>query len=106
MARERIALRFVIAGREHDYATLTRPLLHSLERSHHFSIETGREAAPRGAAVVIAASDEPLDAAGAAELNDFVRSGGGLILLHGTLAAWSEHAAIAELAGWTPGGRG
>src|SRR5579871_3741892 len=106
MARERIALRFVVAGREHDYATLTRPLLHALERTHHLSIDAGSEPVPGGAAVVIAASDEPLDADHAAALNDFVRSGGGLILLHGTLAAWSESAAIAELAGWTPGGRG
>src|SRR5947209_4922130 len=106
MARERIALRFVVAGGEHDYATLTRPLVHALERTHHFSIEVGPEPAPRGAAVVIAASDEPLEDGRAAELSDFVRSGGGLILLHGTLAAWSEHRAIAELAGWTPGGRG
>jgi scyllo-inositol 2-dehydrogenase (NADP+) len=106
MARERIALRFVVAGREHDYASLTRPLLHALERTHHFSIEVAREPAPCDAAVVVAASDEPLDATRAAQLNDFVRSGGGLVLLHGTLAAWSEHAPIAELAGWAPGGRG
>jgi len=106
MARERIALRFVIAGREHDYDALTRPLLHALERTHHFAIEVGREPAPLGAAVVVAASDEPLEPARASELNEFVRSGGGLILLHGTLAAWSEHATIAELAGWAPGGRG
>ncbi len=106
MARERIALRFVVAGREHDYTTLTRPLLHALERTHHFSIDVGHDPAPGDAAVVVVASDEPLDAARASELSDFVRSGGGLILLHGTLAAWSEHATVAELAGWAPGGRG
>jgi predicted dehydrogenase len=56
--------------------------------------------------VIIAASDVPLEPAQAESLAAFVRGGGGLIVLHGTLAAWSEQPAITHVAGWTPGGRG
>jgi predicted dehydrogenase len=107
MSRGRIPIRFLVAGREHDYAALTRPLVAALERTHQFSLEvTDDPSSLRGAGVAIAASDVPLEPAQARALDAFVRSGGGLILLHGTLAAWSEDPVIAALAGWTPGGRG
>jgi predicted dehydrogenase len=47
-----------------------------------------------------------IDPAQAVRLNEFVGAGGGAVLLHGTLAAWSEIDAIAELAGWTLGAPG
>ena len=106
MAGDRIPVRFLVSGLEHDYAALTRPLLQSLERTHHFALEVTHDPSPSGAAVVIAASDVALEANEADRLDAFVRGGGGLILLHGTLAAWSEQPRMAELAGWTPGGRG
>lgn len=56
--------------------------------------------------VVLAATDGPIPEDKARELRDFVRGGGGLVLLGGTLAAWSGSDAIRELAGWVPGGRG
>jgi predicted dehydrogenase len=37
---------------------------------------------------------------------DFVTRGGGLIVLHGTLAAWSAGGELADLARWAPGGVG
>ena len=43
MARERIALRFAVAGREHDYSALTRPLLRALERTHDFAVEIAHD---------------------------------------------------------------
>jgi predicted dehydrogenase len=58
------------------------------------------------ARVVLAATDEPVDARRARQLKEFVRGGGGLMLLGGTLAAWSGSAAIRELAGWVPSGPG
>ena len=56
--------------------------------------------------VVLAATGEPISARRASELRSFVRGGGGLVLLAGTLAAWSRSAAIRELAGWVPSGPG
>ncbi len=108
MARARISLLVVLAGAEHDYQALARPLISALERTHHFDLEVTSDHAALGThdhQVVIAASDRPLEAAHANALHAHVRNGGGLILLHTTLAAWSEHAGIAELAGWTAGGR-
>jgi predicted dehydrogenase len=60
----------------------------------------------RGARVVLAARHRAIDAAEAVRLREFVRGGGGLVLLGGTLAAWSALPSIAELAGWLPGGFG
>ena len=56
--------------------------------------------------VVLAATGEPLSARRATELRAFVRRGGGLVLLGGTLAAWSGSDAIREVAGWAPSGPG
>src|SRR5439155_667036 len=82
-------------------------LIHSLERMHHFAIEVAVDLTARnegGARVLLAASDVPLAGDQAAQLNEFVRRGGGVVLLHSTLAAWSEHDAVAEMAGWRLGG--
>ena len=106
MSRNRFTLLALLSGRVHDYAHLARPLLHSLERTHHFDIEVAEDfgALDEGRArVLLAASDVPLDGAQAERLNEFVRRGGGVVLLHGTLATWSEHDAIAEMAGWRLG---
>src|SRR5258708_20971216 len=106
MSRNRVTLLALLSGRAHDYGHLARPLLHSLERTHHFDIEVAEDfgALNEGRArVLLAASDVPLDGAQAARLNEFVRRGGGVVLLHGTLATWSDHDAIAEMAGWRLG---
>src|SRR6266853_1394391 len=106
MSRNRFTLLALLSGRAHDYAHLARPLLHSLERTHHFAIEVAEDfgALDEGRArVLLAASDVPLDGAQAERLDEFVRRGGGVVLLHGTLATWSEHDAIAEMAGWRLG---
>src|SRR6266699_162637 len=106
MSRNRLTLLALLSGRVHDYAHLARPLLHSLERTHHSDIEVAEDfgALDEGRArVLLAASDVPLDGAQAERLNEFVRRGGGVVLLHGTLATWSEHDAIAEMAGWRLG---
>ncbi|HSS61775.1 MAG TPA: Gfo/Idh/MocA family oxidoreductase [Candidatus Limnocylindrales bacterium] len=56
--------------------------------------------------VILAATDRPLSGRQAAQVRDFVRRGGGLVLVGGTLAAWSESEAIRQVAGWVPGGQG
>ena len=56
--------------------------------------------------VVVAATDRPITAREASALRSFVRRGGGLVLLGGTLASWSSSEAIRELAGWMPTGPG
>src|SRR5919204_92381 len=55
------------------------------------------------AQVVLASTGRAVSARQAAELRGFVRRGGGIVLLGGTLAAWSSSDAIRELAGWMPG---
>ena len=106
MSRSRFTLLALLAGRAHDYSHLARPLLHSLERMHHFDVEVAGDlnALNEGRArVLLAASDVPLERDQAAQLDEFVRRGGGVVLLHGTLAAWSEHDAFAAMAGWRLG---
>src|SRR5262245_43038262 len=106
MGRNRVTLLALLSGRDHDYSQLARPLLHSLERTHHFEVEVAGDfdAIKSGLSrVVLAASDAPLSRDEATRLSEFVRRGGGAVLLHGTLAAWSEHDAIAEMAGWRLG---
>ena len=96
----------LVGAGEHDYPALTRPLIHALELTHHVDIQvTADHAALRGrnADVVLAADDRPLDGDTAQGLADFVSGGGGLVLLHGTLAAWAQDDRIASLAGWRPG---
>jgi scyllo-inositol 2-dehydrogenase (NADP+) len=97
----------LLAGREHDYEQLARPLVRALELSHHVDLElTSDVDAVWGsrARVLVAASDVQLKPGEAVKLKDFVVGGGGVVLLHGTLAAWSHHDDVAEVAGWRPGG--
>jgi scyllo-inositol 2-dehydrogenase (NADP+) len=107
--RERIPVVALLAGNRHDYLNMARPLLRSLEATHHFTVEvvTDAEELPlTGVKLLLAASDQALKAGQAARLTDFVRSGGGLVVLHGTLATWAEGGDLSELAGWAPSGPG
>ncbi|HVH64330.1 MAG TPA: Gfo/Idh/MocA family oxidoreductase [Candidatus Dormibacteraeota bacterium] len=54
--------------------------------------------------VILAATDEPIGEGRALQLREFVRKGGGLVVVHGTLAAWSSLDPIQEMAGWIPTG--
>jgi predicted dehydrogenase len=56
--------------------------------------------------VVLAATERPLSDRQAASLRTFVRRGGGLVVLGGTLAAWAPSEAIRQMAGWVPGAPG
>jgi len=56
--------------------------------------------------VILAASDHGLMPGQADSLVEFVRRGGGVVLLGGTLAAWNAQGGIAELARWMPSGPG
>jgi predicted dehydrogenase/type 1 glutamine amidotransferase len=106
---DRIPVSVLLAGGRHDYPHMARPLLKALEATQHFNLDVitdAKEISPRGAKVLLAASDQALFPGQASQLTDFVRGGGGLVLLHGTLAAWSESGELAELAGWSPGGPG
>lgn len=104
----------LLAGRAHDYTHLARPLVQSLETTYHARVEVVAGPASESPVpvasdrhrVVLAASDDPLDDGDAARLAEFVHSGGGLVLLHGTLAAWSISNELARVAGWTPSGPG
>src|SRR5579864_2427030 len=64
------------------------------------------EVVDRGPDVVLAATGDAIGESEAERLRDFVRRGGGLVLVGGTLAAWAASAPIREIAGWIPGGRG
>jgi predicted dehydrogenase len=106
---ERIPVVVLLAGAQHDYLHMARPLLRSLEATHHFTVEvvTDAEQLPlHSTRVLLAASDHALKPGEASRLTDFVRSGGGLVLIHGTLATWAEGGDLAELAGWAPTGPG
>jgi scyllo-inositol 2-dehydrogenase (NADP+) len=106
---DRIPVVVLLAGNRHDYLQMARPLLRSLEATHHFTVEvvTDAEHLPLNhTRVLLAASDHALQPGQASQLTDFVRSGGGLVLLHGTLATWAEGGDLSELAGWAPSGPG
>jgi predicted dehydrogenase/type 1 glutamine amidotransferase len=106
---DRIPVVLLLAGNRHDYLHMARPLLRALEATHQFTVEVVTDAGDlplRGATVLLAASDHALRSGQASQLKDFVRSGGGLVLLHGTLATWAEGGEVAELAGWAPTGPG
>src|SRR5216683_8382969 len=106
---DRIPVVALLAGTRHDYLHMARPLLKALEATHHFAIDvvTDGEVLPlHGAKVLLAASDHALQPGQALQLTDFVRAGGGLVLLHGTLAVWGESGDMSELARWTPSGPG
>jgi predicted dehydrogenase/type 1 glutamine amidotransferase len=106
---DRIPVVLLLAGNQHDYVHMARPLLRALEATHRFTVEVVTEAEDlplRGARVLLAASDHALRSGQASQLTDFVRSGGGLVLLHGTLAKWAEGGDFSEVAGWAPSGPG
>src|SRR6202165_5169856 len=106
---ERISVLALLAGSRHDYVHLARPLLRSMEATQRFDVHVvtdPKELEHRRAQGIVAGSERPLLAGQAAELPEFARRGGGLVLLHGTLAAWAESADFAELSGWAPSGPG
>src|SRR5438105_2174322 len=100
----RISVQAILGEGPHDYARAAVPLLRSLD-AKRFAVSTGGPI-PAEKQVVLVATDQPIGDREASSLLDFVRRGGGLIVLHGTLAAWSSSTAIAEMAGWTPSGPG
>ncbi len=105
----RMLVQALTTGRSRDYLQMARPLLRSLELTHHFELEMVTDPADLSfarARVILAACGEGLAPGQADELTDFVRRGGGLVLLGGTLAAWNTQGALAELARWTPSGPG
>jgi len=109
MPRDRVAVQALLAGREVDYLHLARPLLRALELTHHFDVGVITDPAALSfdrATVILAASDRGLAQGQADELMAFVKRGGGLVLLGGTLAAWNEMGALAAMARWTPSGPG
>ena len=106
---DRISVLVLLAGTRHDYLHMARPLLKALEATHHFNLKVTSDAADlhlQDGDVLLAASDHPLQPGQAARLNDFVQGGGGLVLLHSTLAAWNDSGDMRELAGWAPSGPG
>jgi predicted dehydrogenase len=109
MSRQRVSVLALLAGGEaHDYLHMARPLLRSLEGTQHFHLDVATD--PHVALdldrsqVLLAASDHHLLPGQAAQLTEFVRRGGGLVLLHGTLASWTETGELADLARWAPSG--
>ncbi len=105
----RVAVRALLAEGEHEYVRLARPLLKALEATHRFEIEVVTEPhglEPGPAQVLLVACDQPLGPGQAARLTDFVRRGGGLVLLHRTLAAWAREDGFGELTGWAPSSPG
>src|SRR3982074_3070616 len=107
MSRNRVSVLALLAGGTHDYLRMARPLLRALENTHHFHIDVVTDPerfALDGRQVMLAASDHHLNAGPAEQLTGFVRGGGGLVLLHGTLASWAETGDLAELARWAPTG--
>ena len=101
----------LLTGGTHDYLRMARPLLRSLEGTHHFNIDVVTETdhlAVEGRQVLLVASDHHLQAGQEEQLTDFVHGGGGVVVLHGTLAKWVESGndsvKLSELAGWAPTG--
>jgi len=106
---DRISVLVLLAGGRHDYLHMARPLLRALEATHHFNLKVTSDAADlrlQNGDVLLAASDHALQPGQAARLKDFVKGGGGLVLLHGTLAAWADSEEMREIAGWAPSGPG
>src|SRR5712692_6383488 len=109
MRRDRVSVVVLLAENKHDYHHMARPLLRALEATHHFHVEVVTDQAklaPHRGQVVVAASDHAPLPGQIAGLKDFVRRGGGLVLLHGTLATWSEGSALTEMSAWATSGPG
>ena len=104
--KDRTSVAVLLAGSRHDYVRLARPLLKALEATQHFLLDvvTDANVLPLQSQVLLVASDHALLPGQASELVNFVRGGGGLVLLHGTLAAWAESGEMADLARWAPSG--
>src|ERR1035437_4031284 len=103
MSRNRVSVLALLAGWTHDYVRLARPLLRALEETRHFHIDVLTD--PEGFAlddtqVLLAASDHHLQPGQAAQLTDFVRGGGGLVLLPGPPRTWAGPATLADPARW------
>jgi scyllo-inositol 2-dehydrogenase (NADP+) len=97
---ERVSVFGLIGARRHEYQRVAGAL-----DSRRFEFESG-VVTVTDRQVVIAATDDAIAASDASALRDYVRGGGGLVLLHGTLAAWSSSEAIRDMAGWVPTGPG
>jgi hypothetical protein len=100
---DRILVTVLLAGVEHDYVHMARPLLKALEATQHFDLDviTDTKELPLGRAkVLLAASDHALAPEQATQLVDFINGGGGLVLLHGTLGP-----KIASSRSWPAGRR-
>jgi len=105
----RLLVQALMTAGGRDYRQLTGPLLRSLELTHHFEFEVVTDPAAislERARVILAASDQALELGQAEELTGFVRRGGGVVILGGTLAAWNALGALGELARWAPSGPG
>src|SRR5258708_7240049 len=104
---DRVSVQALLTGRSVDYLRIARPLLRALELTHHLDVAVLTE--PAGLSVdrtkvILAASDRSLDEGQAEELTEFVKRGGGLVVLGGTLAAWNERGALGAMARWTASG--
>ena len=109
VSANRVRVQALIAGRADDYAHLARPLVHALDLTHHFEVDVITDPASLTfdeGRVIMAISDQQLEPGQDEQLAGFVRRGGGLVLVAGTLAAWNGHDAIAGMARWTPSGPG
>jgi predicted dehydrogenase/type 1 glutamine amidotransferase len=107
MSRNRVTVLALLESGTHDYARMSRTLLRSLQDTQHFQIDVINDSERMtlgGPQVFLAATDHHLQPGQAAHLTDFVRRGGGVVLLHGTLARWAESGELAELARWAPTG--
>src|SRR5258708_5939377 len=104
---DRVSVQALLTGRSVDYLRIARPLLRALELTHHLDVAVLTE--PAGLSVdrrrvILAASDRSLESGQAEELTAFVKRGGGLVVLGGTLAAWNERGALGAMARWTASG--
>ena len=96
-------------GPEVDHVSAASSLLRwlrSCSRLEVRAVQGREEIRPAGHHVVIAASERTPGDAEVAALAGHLRAGGGLLLLGGTLAAWSRNPGFAELAGGRPGPAG
>ena len=109
MPRNRVAVQALLAGRAHDYLRFARPLLRALELTHHLDVEVIEDPDALSldrSGVILAACDLDLLPGQREDLISFVKRGGGLVLLGGTLAAWNRDGSLGELARWVPSGPG